>query len=418
MDRIERLQRRSAQDERVIALAGGLPSPDTFPRGQLARAFSQTLTGDAALQYGWPEGRDGLRLWIAERLRRRGARVSADDVIVTSGAQQALAIAAQVLCRRGDRVGVEHFSYPAALDLFRTRELTLVPSERVLAGRAKARALYAMPAIGNPGGMAASAEERARLLECARRGVQVLEDDAYAEVHFGRVPAPLLATTRENVWHIGTFSKTLCPGFRVGWLVPPPDQRVAALKVKGVQDLHANSLAQAVLENYLDQDQYEKRLGRLKTFYGRRAERLVRALRRELPSFRFEEPLGGFSVWAEADAPADEAKLLALAVRRGTSFDPGSGFAAFPADKSEHDPLRLRLAFSTIAIDAIDEAVRRLARSYAEYQRASRTSAAPVAHPVKGRGSRSATRPPRSARSSGPAPRAAKPPSRRRRAPE
>lgn len=415
MNRIERLQRRSAEDERVIALAGGLPSPDTFPRGQLGRAFSRALSGDAALQYGWPEGRDGLRRWIAERLRRRGARVSAEDVIVTSGAQQALAIAAQVLCRRGDRIGVGRYSYPAALDLFRTRGLSLVPSERVLAGTSQVRAVYAMPAIGNPGGLAASAEERAQLLACARRGIDVLEDDAYAEVHFGQVPAPLLATARDHVWHIGTFSKTLCPGFRVGWLVPPPGQHAAALQIKGVQDLHANSLAQAVLESYLDQERYEKRLARLKRFYGRRAERLARALRRELPSFRFEPPLGGFSIWVEADAPADEAKLLAMAVRHGTSFDPGSGFAALPTQSGD-EPLRLRLAFSTVPLEAVDEAVRRLGRAYAEYQRASRRSAQRPPT-VREPGSRSATRPRRSGPSSGPAPGGATPRSRRRRAP-
>src|SRR5262249_26260443 len=163
----------------------------------------------------WPEGRAELREWIAARLCARGADVGPDDVIVTSGAQQAIAIAAQLALERGDEVGVDAETYPAALDLFRTR-----------GGRPRARwggatpLFYAMPAIGNPRSRPMGPTARGALLLGA---LQIIEDDAYAELRFdGRTPRPLLADGRARVWHVGSFSKTLCPGLRVGWLVPPP----------------------------------------------------------------------------------------------------------------------------------------------------------------------------------------------------
>jgi 2-aminoadipate transaminase len=171
-----------------------------------------------------------------------------------------------------------------------------------------------------------------------------------------------LADARERVWHIGTFSKSLCPGLRVGWLVPPQRFFRRSLRLKRDQDLQAGGLAQAVLESYLADTNWEARLGRLRRFYARRAARLMEALRRHLPSWSFSEPMGGFSLWVRPDGEGDDAALLRIAVEEGVSFDPGRSFRPTVSGA----PLALRLCFSAVDEDDIDQGVQRLARAWAK----------------------------------------------------
>jgi len=357
---IERLQRIAAAQAGSLSLGGGLPADELFPRAALARAFVRAMREPqaSALQYAWPEGRQALREWIAVRLRARGAAVGADDVIVTSGAQQALAIAAQLCFRRGDAVGTDRETYPAALDLFRTRGGLL------RAGwEGDVRCFYAMPAIGNPRSRPMAPGDRERL--CARE-LHVVEDDAYAELRFdGRATRPLIADHRDKVWQVGSFSKTLCPGLRVGWLVPPPAWKERALEVKHASDLQASSLGQTVLELFLAEDDFEARLERARRFYAARSARLLRAVRRHLPGWRCDEPEGGFALFLESDEPGDDLALLEAATKNGVSFDPGR---AFRPDNAAA-PLALRLCFSYVRARDLDEGVRRLARAWDEYRR-------------------------------------------------
>ena len=359
--RIETLQRFAAAHEGIIGLGGGLPADELFPRAALSRAFVRAMREPqaSALQYAWPEGRAALRGWIAARLRARGAAIGADDVIVSSGAQQALAIASQLCFRRGDAVGVDPETYPAALDLFRTRGG--VPRAGWDDG---VRCFYAMPAIGNPRSRPMPTIDR-QALAC-RRDLHIIEDDAYAELRFdGRMARPLLADLRAQVWHVGSFSKTLCPGLRVGWLVPPPAWRDRALEVKHASDLQASSLGQTVLELFLAHDDFHARLERERRFYRARASRLLRAVRRHLPGWRCEDPEGGFALFLETDEPGDDLVLLETATRYGVSFNPGRAFR--PDNGSS--PLALRLCFSAARARDLDEGVRRLARAWNDYRR-------------------------------------------------
>jgi len=360
--RIDRLQRVAAASPSVIALGGGLPSEELFPRAELADAFLRAIGEPrcAALQYGWPEGERELRAWIAERLRRRGARVDADDVVVTSGAQQALAIAVDALVKGGRTAGVDRETYPAALDLFRARGAAL------RAGCAGADFIYAMPGVTNPRGHAMSPATRDALLAA---GVPLLVDEAYAELRFdGLVTRPIVADARDRTWHVGTLSKTLCPGLRVGWLVPPPAERDAAVAAKRDRDLQAGSLSQAVVRAFLSRDDFDARLVRARGFYEGRAHRLARALRRRLPSFRFRDPDGGFSIFVETDLEGDDARLLACATAHGVTFDPGSLFR-FDGSSS---PIAMRLCFSNVAEDALEEGVERLERAVVAFARETR----------------------------------------------
>ena len=348
--RVEHLQRKCVQTPGLLSLAGGLPATETFPVAALARALEQAPSD--SLQYDWPEGRAALRKWIAGRLETRGAHVDPDDVLVTSGAQQALDIALRLVLDKGGRVAVPDACYPGALELFSAAGCGLVGPDDA------ADLVYTMPVVDNPTGRALTEGEREVLLSGSQ---WLLEDDAYAELRFdGRIPPSLLGRARDRVLHVGTLSKTLCPGLRVGWLVVPPRLREEARSVKHRTDLQGNTLAQSIVERYLAANDYEARLCELRRFYSTKADALASALRRHLPECLFEEPGGGFSLWATTGDPWDDVELLRIAMRHGTSFDPGRDFRRGGASR----PLALRLAFSSIAPNAVDDAVQRLARAF------------------------------------------------------
>jgi 2-aminoadipate transaminase len=345
---IESLQRACAARTDVIALAGGLPDPALFPRDAMRSALTTVMAEPklAALQYGWPEGDEKLRRWIAQRVR-----VAAEDVIVTAGAQQAIAIAAAMI-PRGRTIGVAPATYPGALELFATHGL--VPSEGP-----NADAFYLVPEIGNPEGLPLDP----RLAEIVRASdVPVIADEAYAELRFDGRPTTRVADRFSPVWRVGTFAKTLCPGLRVGWLVPPPPHRARALRLKHDADLQASGLGQAVLAELLRTWDYDAHLDRARHVYARRAEALVAALRRRLPSWTFSEPEGGFSLFANTNLPGDDVAFLAVASAHGVSFDPGRMFRI-----SRRATIELRLCHCNVAEPLLEEGVRRLARAWSVF---------------------------------------------------
>jgi 2-aminoadipate transaminase len=252
------------------------------------------------------------------------------------------------------RVGVDAESYPGALDAFRSARAALVGLED------PAELYYVMPSVSNPRGQTMPDEQRYALLARAQRqGSYVLEDDAYDGTRFaGGLSRPLFADAPERVFHIGTFSKTLCPGLRLGWLVPPRRYARRALRRKQNQDLQTNGLTQALLVEYLRQGHFEALQARARKRYRRKAQTLLDSVARRLPEFRCRAPLGGFSLWLESDLRCSEARLLEATIERGASFDPGSLFRI-----STQPGLALRLSFSAVPEAAIDEGVARIARA-------------------------------------------------------
>lgn len=352
---VDELLRAAATDAKVIGFAGGLPAAERFPRRALTAAFLRALhrRNVPALQYSWPEGFAPLRQRIAERLGLRGAHVTADEVIVTSGAQQAITIAAQLLLHRGDAIGVDSESYSSALNAFRGMGLQPTTSPR-------ARVLYRMPAVANPTGASMTPTARQAALASRR---YVIEDDAYGDLRFqGSPPPPLLASARARVLYVGTFSKTLGPGLRVGFLVVPASLHARALRRKADDDLQTNGLSQAIVQEYLERTDFEKFVRGLRRYYQRRAARLMTAVRRQLPSWSFTPPEGGFALWLRTDARIDEAAFLRRSITEGVSFDPGSPFLCDAAERAR--PTVLRLCFSAVPETAIDEGVLRLARAW------------------------------------------------------
>lgn len=357
---IEQLIRSAAADRRILSLGGALPAPELFPRKELADAFHRAMRDPAchALQYDWPEGQGRLRRWVAERLQRRGAEVTEADVIITADAQQALALTVQLLLKPGARIETESETYSSALDLFRRRSLGSVPFGT------KGDLVYLVDGITNPHGRPPDPAHRTQLAESEK---PFLVDEAYAELAFnGELPQPLLATARNRVWHVGTLSKTLSPGLRVGWLVPPRAMRSRVIDLKQATDLQTATLGQCVAENFLERDDFDARLARTRKFYARRADALVDELRRRLPSWRFQEPLGGFSLFVETDRSGDEQQWLRTAIAHGVSFDPGSLFCAGRGSR----PLTMRLCFCACSPSRLAEAVRRLARAWHSHLRA------------------------------------------------
>jgi 2-aminoadipate transaminase len=343
--RIVELQKQAAERDGVIGLAGGLPADELLPRDELGQALaSVTASREDALQYGWPEGVEQLRAWIVKRLATRGATVDAERVIITAGAQQALTIVSQLCSDKTIAVG--DATYPAAIAAFRRGGARVVERGGDLR--------YVVAGVSNPHGVA-----RGQQLD----NDALIVDEAYAELRFdGAMPPLLLASRPDRVWHIGTISKTLAPGLRVGWLVPPEAHHAAALDIKHTADLQTASISQAALARFLSTLDYDAFVAKARTEYGKRAAALAEGLRRHAPMLRFTEPEGGFSIWIETDATGDEMALLEAALAEGVMIDPGSEFRPAPSDR-----IAFRLSFSHVAPEQLEEGARRVARMWQRF---------------------------------------------------
>jgi 2-aminoadipate transaminase len=361
MNRLVVAMHKAAASKRdMIGLAGGLPATDLVPRALLSEVLAEVASAEEdAVQYGWPEGIEALRAWIAARLDARIARtgghehrIDPDRVIVTSGAQQALLLIA--MARRGTHIAVGDATYPSAIAAFERAGAHVIA--RASDHDPRALAHYVMPGCANPSGVDLVEPWRDYWLHLGA----LIADEAYTELRFdGFVARPLLADAPDRVWHIGTLSKTVCPGLRVGWLVPPAREHDELLQHKEAADLQAASITQVAAATLLERLDYDAHLARVRAVYRERAERLCDALALELPDAKFVEPNGGFAAWVELDEEGDDIALLETAIEHGTSIDPGRMFR--PRDA--HGPVAFRASFSSAPMERLAEGVQRLARA-------------------------------------------------------
>lgn len=356
----------------VLSFAGGLPAPELFPVEAIAQAHADVLTseGHAALQYSATEGYGPLREWISAHLAERGLRRSAEQILITSGSQQGIDLVAKVLLDPGDVVLVEDPSYLAALQTFGGYEVTFAVAgsddegmrmdevEQTIAQR-KPKLIYLVPNFQNPKGTTLTLERRKELVRLAQRhGIIILEDNPYGELRFRGDFVPSLASLDDEgvVVQLGTFSKTLAPGLRIGWITAPDELLRAMVIAKQATDLHTATLAQRATAKLLTTFDYNAHLTQLRAIYGERCQTMLDALKEHMPAgTRWTNPEGGMFLWVELPNGLNGDALLPKALEQKVAFVPGSPFfAANP----RHEFVRLN--YSNRPPELIQDGMRRL----------------------------------------------------------
>ena len=367
----------------VISFAGGLPSPKGFPVVELKAAFDQVLQdqGSVALQYGPTEGYAPLRQWVAEDLRRSGADVSPDEVLIVSGSQQALDMLGKLYIDVGSPVLVEAPSYLGALQSFSlfgpefiatpTDERGLIPEALTDERAAGARFIYVLPNFQNPTGLTLDMERRRALVErCAQLDLPIIEDDPYGELRYAGEPLPgLLGLGREagaTVIRLGTFSKVLAPGLRLGYVVAPRDIISKLVQIKQATDLHTASLTQMAVYEAVSTGFLSAHLPKVRELYKQQCAYMLDALGQQFPqSVQWTRPEGGMFIWVTMPDHIDSQELLRAAIDEYVAFVPGAPFFA----GVEPQLNTMRLSFVTVPEDRIRAGVATLGRLIRQRER-------------------------------------------------
>jgi 2-aminoadipate transaminase len=347
----------------VIGFGGGLTAPELFPAAELAECLGRVLADRpaSALQYGPTEGLAALREAVAVRLSERGIEVPADGVLITTGSQQGLDLLAEAFLTKASPVVIEAPTYVGALQALSAHEpaftsfsideegLEVDALEDWVRANGRPDLIYTVPTFGNPSGMTMSRRRRERLLELAARfAVPLLEDDPYSElVYDGMPPVAMRAMPGgEDVIHVGTFSKVLAPGIRIGYVVAPRAVLERLILMKQGRDLHTDALAQNMVAEYCTRFGLEPHIERLRAAYRQRRDAMLAALRRTMPaSVTWTQPSGGMFLWLTLPAGLVTSDLLRTAVAAGVSFVPGT---AFHADGSGVNSMRLNFTSSSL----------------------------------------------------------------------
>lgn len=349
----------------ILSMAGGLPSPDGFPVEAMRAACDRVLRGSPreALQYAPSEGFGPLREWVAADMAARGLPTTASRVLVTSGSQQGLDLVGKVLIDAGSTVAVERPTYLGALQAFAPYEPEIItvdgdddgPLPEALDAARGARFLYLVPSFQNPSGRCMGAARRAALAARAvELGLPVLEDNPYGDLWFDAEPPPPLAThAPDNTVYLGSFSKVLAPGLRLGYIVAPPELFPKLLQAKQAADLHTPGFNQRVVYETVRDGFLKEHLPTVRARYREHRDAMRDALARHLPpGCRWNVPAGGMFFWIELPEGVDATALLPRAVEQGVAYVPG---AAFFADHARVNTLRL--SFVTVSPAEIERGV-------------------------------------------------------------
>ncbi|MBI5718613.1 MAG: PLP-dependent aminotransferase family protein [Burkholderiales bacterium] len=353
----------------IISLAGGLPSADTFPVQAMREATERVLREQPreALQYAASEGYGPLREWVAAELCGMGLAVEAAQVLITTGSQQGLDLVGKVLIDPGSAVAVESPTYLGALQAFAPFEPEFVavegdaegPDPAALASARGARFMYLLPNFQNPSGRCLSAARRDALAAAAQSiGLPVVEDNPYGDLWFDAPPPPpLAARLGDGAIYLGSFSKVLAPGLRLGYVVPPKQLFPKMLQAKQAADLHTPGFNQRVVYEVIKNGFLREHVPTIRARYRAQRDAMRAALQAHLPAgCRFNAPEGGMFFWVELPSSLDATALLPKAVERGVAYVPGAPF--FTSGSHAHT---LRLSFVTVPPAKIEEGVRALA---------------------------------------------------------
>lgn len=369
----------------IISFAGGFPDSAMFDVEGIRAASNQALTDEpgAALQYGATEGYQPLREQLAAFMASKGAKdLAPENLIVTTGSQQALDLLGKTLISPGDKVIVEGPTFLATIQCFRLYGAELISApidengvktdelEKLIAEH-QPKFVYLIPTFGNPSGVMLSLERRKQVLEMAvKHQTLIVEDDPYGDLYFGEAPPPSLLNlsasvpgSRELLAHCGSMSKVLSPGLRVGWMIAPAELLAKATMCKQFSDAHTSTFAQATAAQYLKAGRMPATLAKVRKVYAERAQAMGDALRKELgDAIEFVQPQGGLFVWARLTGAggkvADGNVLAKRAIEKGVAFVPGTPFYC-----ANPDHATLRLSFATADVEKIREGVARLGQA-------------------------------------------------------
>ena len=368
----------------IISFAGGFPDSAMFDVHGITEAVNKALIDEpgAALQYGATEGYQPLREQLAAFMQSKGAQVAADQLIVTTGSQQALDLLGKCLVDPDSKAIVEGPTFLATIQCFRLYGAELISApidgegvqvdqlERLITEH-KPKFVYLIPTFGNPSGAMLSLERRKRVLELAvKYQTLIIEDDPYGDLYFDAPPPPSLLAlsaqvpgSRDWLVHCGSLSKVLSPGLRVGWMVAPPELLAKATMCKQFSDAHTSTFAQATAAQYLAGGHMPGTLARVREVYGARAKTRGDALRNDLGAeIDFVQPQGGLFVWARLTGAGGKIKdgneFAKRAIAEGVAFVPGAPFYCANPDLST-----LRLSFATADEGKIREGIGRLAKA-------------------------------------------------------
>lgn len=367
-------------DPEVISFAAGNPAPEAFPTDVIAKLSADIFAEEPinALQYSITEGYTPLRNWIKDDLTKKNLFKSGDMVVMTAGAQQAIETTAKILCNEGDVVICENPSFIGSLNAFRSYGVKLVgiemdedgmkseELEAALKANPNTKFIYTIPNFQNPTGKTTTLERRKEILSLAKKyGVYILEDNPYGALRFAGEDVKSIKELDDsgNVLYAGTFSKTLAPGLRVGYLLGASD--IVGKAVVGLQTstVHTNIWAQMLTYRFLTTVDFDSHLERLRGIYRDKCARMLSGLKAELPDFiRLTEPQGGLFIWATLPERFDMNNFCTEAVKRKVAVVPGN---AFVADENEISH-SFRLNYSTPTDEQIDKGVALLAAAAKE----------------------------------------------------
>lgn len=359
----------------VVSLAGGMPFVSALPTELIATAFERVLRdeGPQALQYGSGQGIPALREQILEVMALEGIRASVDDVVVTTGSQHALELVTKLFIDPGDVVLAEGPSYVTAMVVFNSFQADIrhVPMDdhglipealretitRLRADGKRIKFLYTIPSFSNPAGVTLSWERRLEILEiCRRNEILVLEDNPYGLLYFDAPPPQAMRSVEtDGVIYLGTFSKTLAPGFRVGWALAPHAIREKLILANEAAVLSPSSFSQFMISEYLNTADWKAQIDTFRGIYRERRDAMLGSLAEYLPQLSWTVPGGGFYVWATLPSHIDSKAMLPRAVKELVAYTPGT---AFYADGNGRN--NIRLSFSYPRPEFIREGIRRL----------------------------------------------------------
>lgn len=369
-----------AASPNVISFAGGLPAPELFPTSELQQATDQVYqtSAESALQYSNSNGFRRLREILAQRMARRGVSCDADSIAITTGSQQSIDLISKMFINRGDTILVEKPTYMSALDVFNTYGAKIVgvemdddglrmdALEQALKDHPEAKFLYTVPTFQNPTGRTLPVDRRQRMVELARQyDIVIIEDDPYGQLRFAGDPVPAVKSFDSDgrVFYLSTFSKTLTPGLRTGWVVADPAFIKHFTVIKQSADLHTDNVAQQVIAEFLADFNIDEHIAKIRQVYRQREQLMIEQIQKHFPTgVKYTNPDGGLFIWVEIPGNINTQDLFDQCIKNNVAFVPGEPF--YPG---EPESGTFRLNFSNMSEEKIKDGIQRLGKAITEF---------------------------------------------------